>query len=80
MTVCFDACHSAVAYEEPEEALAALDEAGHPHRQGAALGRAAVPASARAELERFADPIYLHQVTQRSADGSRSRGPTCRRR
>ena len=28
VTVCFDACHSAVAYEEPEEALDALDEAG----------------------------------------------------
>jgi len=70
VTVCFDACHSAVAYEEPDEALAALDEAGI--RIGKAQLSAALrlPVIARAELERFADPIYLHQVTQRSADGS----------
>jgi sugar phosphate isomerase/epimerase len=70
VTVCFDACHSAVAYEEPEGALAALDEAGI--RIGKAQLSAALrlPVIARAELERFADPIYLHQVTQRSADGS----------
>jgi sugar phosphate isomerase/epimerase len=70
VTVCFDACHSAVAYEEPEEALGALDAAGI--RIGKAQLSAALrlPVVARAELERFADPIYLHQVTQRSADGS----------
>jgi len=70
VTVCFDACHSAVAYEEPGEALAALDAAGI--RIGKAQLSAALrlPVIARAELERFADPIYLHQVTQRSADGS----------
>jgi hypothetical protein len=70
VTVCFDACHSAVAFEEPEAALAALDEAAI--RIGKAQLSAALrlPVVARAELERFADPIYLHQVTQRSKDGS----------
>ena len=70
VTICFDACHSAVAYEEPEAALGALDDAGI--RIGKAQLSAALrlPVIARAELERFADPIYLHQVTQRSADGS----------
>jgi sugar phosphate isomerase/epimerase len=70
VTVCFDACHSAVAYEDPDEALAALDDAGI--RIGKAQLSAALrlPVVARAELERFADPIYLHQVSQRSADGS----------
>ena len=70
VTVCFDACHSAVAFEEPEEALAALDDAGI--RIGKAQLSAALklPVIARAELERFADPIYLHQVTQRAKDGS----------
>jgi sugar phosphate isomerase/epimerase len=70
VTICFDACHSAVAYEDPEEALAALDEAGI--RMGKAQLSAALklPVIARAELERFADPIYLHQVTQRSKDGT----------
>jgi sugar phosphate isomerase/epimerase len=70
VTVCFDACHSAVAYEEPEAALAALDDAGI--RIGKAQLSAALrlPVVARAELARFADPIYLHQVTQRNHDGS----------
>jgi hypothetical protein len=70
VTVCFDACHSAVAFEDPDEVLGALDAAGI--RIGKAQLSAALrlPVIARAELERFADPIYLHQVTQRSADGS----------
>jgi sugar phosphate isomerase/epimerase len=67
VTVCFDACHSAVAYEEPEEALEALDAAGI--RVGKAQLSAAlnVPAAAHAELRAFADPIYLHQVTERGS-------------
>ena len=70
VTICFDACHSAVAFEEPDAALAALDDAGI--RIGKAQLSAALklPVIARAELERFADPIYLHQVTQRGRDGS----------
>jgi sugar phosphate isomerase/epimerase len=67
VTVCFDACHSAVAYEEPEEALDALDAAGI--RVGKAQLSAAliVPAEAHEELRAFADPIYLHQVTERGS-------------
>jgi len=66
-TVCFDACHSAVAYENPDEVLDALDAAGI--RVGKAQLSAAltVPAGAREELRAFADPIYLHQVTERGS-------------
>jgi hypothetical protein len=67
VTVCFDACHAAVAYEEPEEALDALDAAEI--RVGKAQLSAAlnVPAAAHDELRAFADPIYLHQVTERGS-------------
>jgi hypothetical protein len=67
LALCFDACHSAVAYEEPEQALDALDEAGI--RVGKAQLSAAltVPAAAHDELRAFADPIYLHQVTERGS-------------
>ena len=70
VTVCFDACHSAVAYEEPEEALDALDAAGI--RVGKAQLSAAliVPADAHEQLRAFADPIYLHQVTERGSKRS----------
>jgi Xylose isomerase-like TIM barrel len=72
VTVCFDACHSAVAYEEPEEALDALDAAGI-HVGKAQLSAAlTVPAAAHEQLRAFADPIYLHQVTER---GSRRTWP-----
>jgi sugar phosphate isomerase/epimerase len=66
-TVCFDACHSAVAYEEPDAALDALDAAGI--RVGKAQLSAAltVPGDAHDQLRAFADPIYLHQVTERGS-------------
>ncbi|MGH2948061.1 MAG: metabolite traffic protein EboE [Solirubrobacteraceae bacterium] len=66
VTACFDACHAAVAYEEPAEALAALAEAGI--RVGKVQLSAALrlaPAM-REQLRQFADPVYLHQVAQRS--------------
>jgi sugar phosphate isomerase/epimerase len=70
VTACFDACHSAVAYEEPEAALDALDAAGI--RVGKAQLSAAliVPSRAHQELRAFADPIYLHQVTERGSHRS----------
>ena len=70
VTVCFDACHSAVAYEEPEAALEALDAAQI--RVGKAQLSAAliVPPEAHDQLRAFADPIYLHQVTERGSHRS----------
>jgi sugar phosphate isomerase/epimerase len=64
VSVCFDACHAAVAYEDPAEVLDALAEAGI--RIGKAQLSAAlrVAPAMREQLRRFADPIYLHQVTQ----------------
>lgn len=70
VTVCFDACHAAVAYEEPADALAALSAADI--RVGKAQLSAALrvpPGGAHAALASFADPIYLHQVAARDADG-----------
>jgi sugar phosphate isomerase/epimerase len=71
--VCFDCCHFAVEYEEPDAALDRL------HRSGIRVGRVqlssaidvAVPALAddRARVVRrlrpFADTTYLHQVIER---------------
>ena len=69
--VCFDTCHMAVAYEEPAAVLDRFE--AHSIRIGKIQVSAglAVPMPAdRTALERFADPIYLHQVTQRNTDGS----------
>ena len=73
---CFDACHSAVAYEEPDEALDALDAAGI--RVGKAQLSAALTVlrGARARsCGAFADPIYLHQVTERRLGAHVARPP-----
>jgi len=77
VTVCLDACHAAVACEDPAATLDALDAAG------IAVGKVQLSAALRVGLDgpeqrramrerlrRFADPVYLHQVTQRRADGA----------
>ena len=82
VTVCFDACHAAVAYEEPERTLDALAAAG------ITVGKVQLSAALRAPLDgepqrravhgrlaAFADPVYLHQVTQRNRDGSMAAFP-----
>lgn len=72
--MCLDACHLAVEFEEPAAALQALRGAGI--RIGKVQVTVALAAKlsgdARADertleaLERFADPVYLHQVVARS--------------
>jgi hypothetical protein len=75
VTVCFDACHAAVAYEDPAHAFDTLA------RAGIAIGKVQLSAALRLrpamrhQLARFADPVYLHQVTQRNADGSQESWP-----
>ncbi len=65
VTVCFDACHSAVAYEDPGTALDALADAGIAVGKAQLSAALQLPPARREALRQFADPIYLHQVTQR---------------
>jgi hypothetical protein len=78
LTVCFDACHMAVEFEEPGASLAALDA------EGIGIGKYQISAGLRLRftgdplgdralrdaLQDFADPVYLHQVVERREDGS----------
>jgi sugar phosphate isomerase/epimerase len=71
--VCLDACHLAVAFEEPGPALARLAGAGVPVvklQASAALAapRPAEPAT-RAALAAFAEPRFLHQTREAPAPG-----------
>ncbi|WP_406413015.1 metabolite traffic protein EboE [Streptomyces sp. NBC_01614] len=70
--VCLDACHLAVQFEEPAEALRRLAEAGLPvvKLQASCAVEAEHPAdpAARAALHRLAEPRFLHQ-TRTPADG-----------
>jgi hypothetical protein len=69
--VTYDACHLAVEYEEPAEALGRLRRHGIKisklHLSSALKARPT--AEARAALAQFADDVYLHQVVARVAGG-----------
>jgi sugar phosphate isomerase/epimerase len=71
--VCFDACHMAVEFADPDEALARLDSAGIAVvKVQVSAGMAATlggdDASTRGALAVFADDVYLHQVVERRGD------------
>ncbi|MBW8484996.1 metabolite traffic protein EboE [Actinomadura parmotrematis] len=67
--VCLDACHLAVAFEDPGEAVARLGAAGLPvvKLQASAALHLDDPAdpAGRAALEAYAEPRFLHQVRER---------------
>ncbi|MEX2602261.1 MAG: metabolite traffic protein EboE [Balneolaceae bacterium] len=76
--VCYDTCHFAVEYENPEEAVSSLINAG------IKIGKVQISAALRVpkpnteeerkriaeRLQTFAEPVYLHQVIERRKDGS----------
>jgi sugar phosphate isomerase/epimerase len=68
--VCFDACHSAVVFEDPREAVRALERAGIriAKMQVTTALEANADAEGRDALARFADDVYLHQVFARGGD------------
>jgi sugar phosphate isomerase/epimerase len=66
---CLDACHAAVEFETPDEAVRRYAAAGVrilKIQVSAGLRVARPDAAARAALERFAEGVYLHQVVVRS--------------
>ena len=70
--VCYDVCHAAVEYEDPACSIEALNAAGIaiPKIQlSAALRIPEVTEDVNEALKGFAEPVYLHQVIERHADG-----------
>ena len=68
--ICFDACHMAVEFEDPPQALQRLREAGIrvcKVQVSSALRVDRGDASAMRALAPFAEGTYLHQVVERSA-------------
>ncbi len=76
--VCFDSCHFAVQYENPEAVLESLTASGIKigRVQVSSALRIVLPSDKEArhrlqrELACFAEPTYLHQVVERRKDGS----------
>jgi len=70
--VCLDLCHAAVEFEDAADCIRQLDRAGirvHKMQISAGLRLPVLDREALAALARFDDPVYLHQVVQRSPDG-----------
>jgi hypothetical protein len=73
--ICYDVCHFALAYEDPEEAMFKLQ------RAGIGIGKVQVSSALKVifagkdlkilkeELSDFDEPIYLHQVTEKRKGG-----------
>jgi hypothetical protein len=72
LTLCLDACHAAVEFEDLDAGLTELDEAGIRVGKLQLSAGLRVPAGAAdlaALLAPFADPVYLHQVVAREPGG-----------
>jgi sugar phosphate isomerase/epimerase len=73
--VCYDVCHAAVEFEDPQESIARLRAAGiliGKLQLSSALRIAALDAASARQLAAFAEPVYLHQAVQK-ANGSLTR-------
>lgn len=69
--VCFDTCHMAVAYEDPAEVMDRYANAGISIGKIQVSSGLEVPLPAPVgSLDAFNDPVYLHQVSVRTHDGS----------
>jgi hypothetical protein len=69
----YDCCHFAIEFEEPQNALAAFQNAGVKISKihlSSALKTNAI-GKERAALEKFADDVYLHQVIARAPNGAK---------
>ena len=67
----YDTCHFAVEFEEPQNAISALQQAGIKISKihlSSALKTKPTP-EVRVALKKFADDVYLHQVVARNASG-----------
>ena len=75
--VCLDTCHITIQYESPTDSLRRLAAAGIrvSKIQVSNALRVRADESARAELARFDEPVYLHQVKVRSESGRRDAYP-----
>ena len=69
--VCVDLCHLSVEFEDPAASIAQLAKAGVviPKVQISAALALTPTRTARRKLAEFADPVYLHQVKVRKANG-----------
>jgi sugar phosphate isomerase/epimerase len=67
--VCYDVCHAAVEFEDPQASIAELRAAGiliSKLQLSSALRIESFDATSAGHLAEFVEPVYLHQVVQRA--------------
>ena len=67
--VCYDCCHHAVEFEEPQASWRRLAEAGIPVAKLQVSSALQMRGADTSRLRPFAEPHYLHQVVVRRKDG-----------
>ena len=70
--ICYDVCHAAIEFEDPAGSIARLRSAGigiFKLQLSAALKVPSVDRETLAQLKRFDEGVYLHQVVERRANG-----------
>jgi sugar phosphate isomerase/epimerase len=70
--ICYDVCHAAIEFEDPAASIARLRSAGigiFKLQLSAALKVPSVDRETLAQLRRFDEGVYLHQVVERRANG-----------
>ncbi|MBI4827150.1 MAG: metabolite traffic protein EboE [Nitrospirae bacterium] len=67
--ICFDCCHHAVEFEDPDESLSMLSNAGIKIGKVQASSALSLIKNKSEILESFSEPCYLHQVVVRQSDG-----------
>ncbi len=69
LALCYDCCHQAVEFEDPDTSLAALRAAGVPIAKVQVSSSLCARGDEIEALPGFDEPTYLHQVVARSASG-----------
>jgi sugar phosphate isomerase/epimerase len=70
--ICYDVCHAAIEFEDPATSIARLRQAGigiFKLQLSAALKVKSVDRETLAQLQRFDEGVYLHQVVERRSNG-----------
>lgn len=67
--LCFDCCHQAVEFEDPQECLSQLRAASIPIVKVQVSSALRATGNEIAQLIKFNEPVYLHQVVAQNAKG-----------
>ena len=69
LAMCYDCCHQALQFEEPEQSLKLLSRNGVPIGHVQASSALRLEGGAPEALSRFIEPVYLHQAVAKTPDG-----------